>query len=467
MRQKISISPITRISGLMKIEIEIENHKVVDAKSSGLLYRGFEKILIERDPLDAVYFTERICGICSTAHSYVSTLALEDALKVNVDSNDIMLRGIIHGFEFIQNHIRHFYLYTIPDFVVTPDVQPVYSASNHDLRLPYYLNKEISDDYIEAVKMSMLAHQALAILGGKAPHNHGIFVGGVTEKLDSDSFIKLKYLTDKIKAFIENKMVKDADIISRYYSDYFSIGKGYGNLMSYGVYNNFNDKDIFYLNPQVLINGIRMPFNESYISESIYSSWYSGKEEEQYDYHGPDPTDLNKKNAYSFIKSPRYNKNAVEVGPLARMILSGEYPYRLSTMDRTLARVYEAKKIINIIEGLLARVKFNDLKDKNYSIFDNADGKGLMDTTRGSLAHFISIKDKKIQHYNIITPSTWNCSPKDENGIYGVIEKALIDTPVENLNEPVEIGRVVRSFDPCISCAVHTMSTNGSFHMIV
>lgn len=458
MSRTITINPITRISGFMEIEVKLENNKVVDAKSSGLLFRGFEKMLIGRAPFDAIYFTERICGICSTAHSVTSTLALEAALSVHPNENDKMLRDIIHGWEFIQNHLRHFYLYTLPDFVVTPDIEPVSSAGSYDLRLPEALNKKISEHYLEAIKFSRLAHQGLAVLGGKAPHNHGVFVGGVTEGLDASRLIQLKYLVSETKAFITNKMLEDVNIIADYYKDYFKIGRGYGNLMSYGVFHTYKEKEVSYVNPAVLLKDQVKPFDERKITENIYNSWYKGEVIQDNLFEEFTEDDMDKAQAYSFVKAPRYEGNAMEVGPLARMILSGNYANKISMMDRTIARVLEAKKVIEIIEGLLERASFQPAAQRQYEIPDSSRGGGLMDTTRGSLAHWVSIENKVIDHYNIITPSSWNCSPTDSRGIRGVIEQALIGTEIQNPEQPVEIGRIVRSFDPCISCATHIVS---------
>ncbi len=127
-----------------------------------------------RPPLDAIYFTERICGICSTAHSMASTLALEDILNISPNENDKMIRDFMHGCEFIQNHLRHFYLYTLLDFVNRPEIQPLYGITHDDYRLPQKFNLELSKYYIESVEYSRLGHEMLAVLGGKAPHNHGI-----------------------------------------------------------------------------------------------------------------------------------------------------------------------------------------------------------------------------------------------------------------------------------------------------
>jgi Ni,Fe-hydrogenase I large subunit len=442
----------------MEIQVNIENNKVAEAKSSGLLFRGFEKMLIGRSPFDAIYFTERICGICSTAHSMASALALENALKIYPDKNDRMLRDIIHGWEFIQNHLRHFYLYTIPDFVVTPEIQPVYSRGNYDLRLPEALNKKIAKDYMEAINLSRLSHQGLAILGGKAPHNHGIFVGGVTESMDADKFTQMKSLVSKIKEFIINNMLEDVYIIADYYKDYFNIGRGCGNLMTYGIYDTYKEEELSYVKPAVLINGVLAPFEASKITEGIYNSWYDGPTAETDLFKEETEPNIDKQQGYSWVKSPRYEGYSMEVGPLARMILSGEYPNRVSTMDRTIARVLETKKIIEIIDRLLNGISFEKVNQGIYELPDSARGAGLIDTTRGSLGHWISIENKKINHYNIITPSAWNCSPTSADGIKGVIEQALDGTEIQNPAEPVEIGRIVRSYDPCISCATHVRS---------
>lgn len=458
MSQTININPLTRISGFLEIEVNIENNKITDAKSSGLLFRGFEKMLTGRSPFDAIYLTERICGICSTAHSVTSALALENALQIHPNENDKMLRDIIHGWEFIQNHIRHFYLYTLPDFIVTPEIQPVYSGENQDLRLPEHLNKKISEDYLQAIKYSRLAHQGLAVMGGKAPHNHGVFVGGVTESMDAKRYVQLKGLISDIRSFINNRMIEDVYIIAEYYKDYFTMGKGSGNIMSYGLYDTYKENNLNYVKPGLSINGKIYPLDASKITESIYNSWYEGETVQRNPFYVNTEPNMNKQKAYSFVKAPRYEGNSMEVGPLARMILSGNYENRISMMDRTIARVLEVKKVIEIMADLLERVNFQNTEQKNYEIPDAARGVGMTDTTRGALGHWLSIDNHKIGNYNIITPSVWNCSPADSKGVKGVIEQALIGTEIQNPRNPVEIGRIVRSYDPCISCATHVTS---------
>lgn len=135
MAERILINPLTRISGFMQVEATVENDVVTNAVNSGLLFRGFGQILLGRSPFDAVYFTERICGICSAAHAMASSLALESALGIVSSEQERTLRDIVHGCEFLQNHIRHFYQYTIPDYVRLPDKFPLFDTVGNDFRL--------------------------------------------------------------------------------------------------------------------------------------------------------------------------------------------------------------------------------------------------------------------------------------------------------------------------------------------
>lgn len=447
MAKKVVINPVTRISGFMEIEAYIENNMVVEAKTEGLLFRGFEKILAGRNPFDAVYFTQRICGICSTAHSMASTLALEAAMGILPTEQGRYLRDIIHGCEFLQNHIRHFYQYTLPDFVKLPEAYSLFAAGHRDFRLPQDKNDALAKHYFESLDMSRLAHEMLAVLGGKAPHNHGVFIGGITTQATTDKIIKIKSILAQISRFIIDKMIPDAYTIADYYRDYFHNGGSHRNLLSYGCFHNYKALGTLYVNPLVSLKGRIQPFNPAEISEDLEYSWYSPSAE----------PDMNKSQAYSWVKAARYKDTPFEVGPLARQWLSGRYKHGISTMDRIMARVLEARDITQLMDKLLQNLVPNIVLQKEYTTPEAAEGAGLIDTTRGALGHWLKISNSLIASYQVITPSGWNLSTRSSN-LKGTAEQALIGTPINDANDPVELGRIVRSFDPCISCATHVYS---------
>lgn len=454
----ITINPITRISGFLEIRIELEQNTVKNAWSSGILFRGFEKMLRGRPPLDAVYFTERICGICSTAHATASTLALENILGIRSQENDQMLRDYIHASEFLQNHIRHFYQYTLPDYVQAPGLLERPQGMAGDYRIPESVSLELAAHYTDSIRYSRLAHEMLAVLGGKAPHNHGITAGGITCFPGPDKLIKLQSILQMIKEFVENIMIPDVETIASYYPDYFNNGRGYGNLMTYGIFNTYTEPELFYVNPKVMIGGGTEDLNPDYITENIHYAWYQASKEVQKPTEPTVEEDIYKEEAYSFIKAPRYEGFPIEVGPLARMYLSGEYNRGISTMDRTIARVLEVRKVIGIMEGLLERIEPKQTVIEHYVFANEARGQGLIDTTRGALGHWVAVNNQEITNYEIITPSVWNLSTEDPSGLKGTIEYALIGTEVKDSANPVEIGRIVRSYDPCVSCATHIFS---------
>ncbi|HWT77046.1 MAG TPA: nickel-dependent hydrogenase large subunit [Mobilitalea sp.] len=453
MTQRITIDPITRISGFLEISAELDQNTIVDAQAKGLLFRGFETMLKGRQPLDAVFFTERICGICSAAHSFASTLALEDALHVYTSNNDKYLREIIHGFEFVQNHLRHFYLMLMPCFVKITSPPIVNVEQYSDFRIPEEGTARLQEHYRQGIEFSMLAHEGQAVLGAKAPHHHGIFPGGVVSDLTAYKIVKVRSYIRQLLTFVSTVMREDTEVIAYYYPDYYEMGISYPNFLSYGVFDNA-EESIHYVGPGVLMNGELQEFSPDNITKQVNYAWFNSSNE-------ADEVNPEKKDAYTFIKAPRYANNPMEVGPLARMLISGNYQGGHSCMDRIYARMLETEKILNIMNNLTDLLELLPNGQRRLSIPDISQGAGLVDTTRGSLGHWISIGNKVIDHYSIITPSNWNLSPKDADGNPGVIEKALIGTVIADINSPVEIGRIVRSFDPCVSCATHLIGRNG------
>lgn len=461
MSDKIRISPVTRINGFWNLEVQVEGGQITDAWSSGIFFRGFEEILRGRDPRDAAYLTERICGICSTAHAVASSRAVEDALKIRIPRNAVLLRNLNFGADLLQNHIRHFYLLTILDFVKGPDRPPFVPRYEGDYRLSEAETGRLMENYGQHFDMARLTHEMVTVFGGKVPHQHGIIPGGVTTPPTVDRIQKYLGMLDLVETFIDNKMIPDAELLARRYEDYYQIGRGYENLLAYGTFQIPDRPDKFVMPFGVYADGQIKEFDSSKILEHVHRSWFiqDGAKNPAKGESVPDP---DKEDAYSWVKAPRYDGKPFETGPIAHLWMKGDYRRGISAMDRIMARVMEAKMVAGLARKWLQELEIGRPVYQTYDFPDEeVEGVGYTGAMRGALGHWVRFKGKKIRHYQIITPSAWVCCPRDSQGMRGPVEEALVGTPVADVRNPIEIGRVARSYDPCLACAVHLAEVNG------
>ncbi|MEZ4598280.1 MAG: nickel-dependent hydrogenase large subunit [Syntrophotaleaceae bacterium] len=473
------IDPVTRIEGHLKVAVEIDTvngvQQVTDARCTGTLFRGFEQILAGRDPRDAPYLTERICGVCPVSHGLAATMALEDAAAVAVPANARILRNLVLGANFLQSHILHFYLLAALDYVNAPPGAPWSPAWNIDLMRSGNLQR-ISSNLPAAITMRRKAHEMGAIFGGKMPHPSAFQAGGMTAKPTSSTIGAFTNYLDELAQFIDRVYIPDVQLLQSVYDEYSDIGKGHGHLMAYGVFD-LDDR----ANPNRLLrrgvvndsapNSVQT-LSTSNIREQVSFSWYANSTDDRHPAGGStvavDPSA--KPDAYSWLKAPRYDGKPMECGPLARMWVNGDYWAGVSVMDRHMARALEAQKIADAMFDWLDQLVVGNPVYNSYSSGFSQTGEGLTEAPRGALGHWVSTAASStrsptggpaIGHYQIITPTCWNASPMDGNSMRGPIEEALVGTPVQDASQPVEVLRVIHSFDPCMSCAVHVMRPDG------
>ncbi|WP_069998688.1 nickel-dependent hydrogenase large subunit [Cellulosilyticum sp. I15G10I2] len=458
-RTEIKIDPISRVSGLLEISVEIENNVVVDARSSGMQFRGFEDMFRGRPPLDMPYLTARTCGICSTHHTLASTLALEAALGVTPSVNGIIVRELANGFELLQNHIRHMYQFVLPDYVNLEGVNPLQKTSpaTSDFRLPREVNTRLAANYYASLPFSRKAHTAIAVLAGKAPHPHGIFVGGTTTNISIMQYNDVRSILNEISVFVDEVLIPNMFTIADYYNDYYQLGDSYKNFLSERLFAEDNFP-ITYTLGGVLIDDELEPLDTANILESLRYTWLDAPNDIIPPGNDAFTPNADKPDAYSWVTAPRYRGYAMEVGPLARMYISGIYTRGTSAMDRNIARALETQKICEVMKGLLEILRLEPAMQRRWEIPQTASGMSIVAAARGTLMHFVEIEDALIKSYKLIPPSNWNMSPKDNNNIRGAAEEALMGTPIADPLNPVEIGRIVRSFDPCLNCAAHVTS---------
>lgn len=574
--QKIVVDPITRIEGHLRMQAVMDdNNVIVDAMSTGTMWRGLEVILKGRDPRDAWAFVERICGVCTGIHALSAVRAVEDALGIKIPKNANIIRNLMNATLYCQDHLTHFYQLHGLDWIdvvsalnadpkKTSEIQV--AISNHALSSPAYF-KEIQDrlkkfvasgqlgifanaywgnpayklppevnllgvtHYLESLDYQRQIVKVHTILGGKNPHPNYL-VGGVPCPINMNDTgaqgtmvnqIWVNYIRDIAKdtiKFIEEVYYPDLMAMAPFYKDWFKIGGGLSNqnLLCYGDFpryaNDLSEKSLLMPNGAIIdgkldeIHPVDLK-DPNQIKEFVDHSWYQYPQPDAglHPWDGiTDPkfelgagtegtkTDikwLGAESRYSWIKAPRWNGHSMETGPLARMVVA--YAKKMpeqtelvnealskagvpiqamfSTLGRTLARCLEARmmarEMLRCIDELEANIKAGDEVAANMEKWEpstwplECKGVGPAEAPRGALGHWCVIKDGVIANWQAVVPSTWNASPRDPKGQLGAYEAALLGTPVAVANQPLEILRTIHSFDPCLACATHVLSTEG------
>ncbi len=372
--------------------------------------------------------------------------------------------------------------------------------------------------YLEALEWQKDVIKIHAILGSKNPHPQTFLVGGMAMPVDPDSqnainadkIALIAKLLKKARLFVEQVYIPDLLAVASFYKDWAAIGGGVGNYLSYGDFatDNSGSTDNLYF-PRGIIMGkdlsTLLPMDETKITEYVTHSWYkysAGDDkglhpyqgETDHSYTGPKPPYdfLDTDGKYSWVKSPRYDDQPMEVGPLARCLVAyvggnqdvkqavdfvlgklGVGPEALfSTLGRTAARGIDclvmAQKSELWLQQLADNMGRRILEVHNGEKWEpstwpkEAQGFGFHEAPRGALGHWIRIENGKIANYQAVVPSTWNAGPRDPAGQMGPYESALIGTPVADEKMPLEILRTVHSFDPCLACAVHLLDGKGT-----
>jgi hydrogenase large subunit len=430
----------------------------VDAKATGTLFRGFESILANRDPRDAQHITQRICGVCPVSHGMAAVMTLDRAARVTPPNNGRIMRNLVLGANYVQSHILHFYHLAAQDFIDGPNMAPWQPSWAVDKRIDPATTQVLVDHYVEALEMRRKAHEMGALFGGRLPHPPTFIPGGITTTPRAERKAQFLAYLDELIPFIQNVYLPDVEALGTIYSDYLEIGRGCGNLLAFGVFDldaAGNTKLLSrgrVVNGSVSVQGVDL----AAITEQVTHSWYADSTNNLNPAAGATSPVYPKSGAYSWLKSPRYRNAPYEVGPLARMWVNGDYRNGISVMDRHKARALECLKVAQAMRGWVNQLS-GTTACTTWSAPVSATAVGLTEAPRGALGHWMSIANRKISKYQVITPTCWNASPMDTAGVRGPMEQALIGTPVQDPDQPVEVVRVIHSFDPCLSCAVHVM----------
>ncbi len=384
MTTRITVDPVTRIEGHLRIDVEVDDGKVTKAWSSGQMWRGIEKILVGRDPREAWLFTQRFCGVCTTVHAITSVRTVENALGLEVPVNAQLVRNIIQTAHAIQDHIVHFYHLSAVDWVDVVSAlkaDPVATAKlaeslsdwhlngphemkavqerlktfvdsgqlgpfasgywgHPEMKLPPEVNLLAVAHYLQALEVQNFANKIVAILGGKTPHIQNLAVGGIANSinLDSQSVLNMERLMmikgwiDKLDHFVKSVYMTDVPAIGAFYLDWTGYGAGVTNYLSVPDCPQNSRGTVFDLPGGYIDGGDLSTFRpitshtDAYfrdgVAESSKHAWYEG-DKALHPYDGetePQYTDFQDDGQYSWVKAPTFYGKRVQVGPLSNVL---------------------------------------------------------------------------------------------------------------------------------------------------
>jgi uptake hydrogenase large subunit len=496
---KIIRTPLNRVEGDLEIKVHLEDGRISEAWSVGVMFRGIETMLKDRGPLDGLVITPRICGICSTAHLTAAAKALDAISGAEVPSNAVVVRNLALMAEHLQSDMRHGFLMYTTDFA-NPAYRQLTLYDEAVKRYEPFKGKTV----IDVIKQTKEILETVAIFGGQWPHSSYMVPGGIASNPNMNDIMQCKYLIDKFASWYEKRILgcslgrwqeiqtvtdldawldekpshRDSEL--GFYIQYAreigldDIGKGHGNFISFGQLDvpensrvRSRTKNSQLLIPAGFAQNTRIEtFDQDKITEHVEYSWYRDDDGSKHPFEAEtDPYATGEESKkYSWTKAPRYNGMPAETGPLAEMIIS-QHPLFTDMVNTLGANAYVRElarlaRPVELIPAMRQWIMELDPREKYYAPsqkFTDGQGFGLTQASRGALGHWVSIADNKIERYQIITPTSWNGSPRDAHSVRGPWEEALIYTPVKDPENPVEIGHVIRSFDPCLVCAVHAV----------
>jgi hydrogenase large subunit len=474
------LGPFNRVEGDLNITLDFADGKVSAARVTAPLFRGFERILLGREPLDALAIVPRICGICSVSQSVAAANALSALYGITPPPNGLHVRNLIHAVENVADHLSHFYLFFMPDFA-RADYQSQPWHTDTFARFQAQRGTAVAP-MLEARAILM---RFMGSLAGHWPHTLCLQPGGVTKVVSAAERVRLQQWLRSFRRYLEQHTfglpleaiaALDSPAALTHYREQAPkadfacflhiadslqlqrLGRSYDRFIAAAAY---AGPDGSWSPAGVWQAGSSQPLALDDISEDNHSSWLAGD--------GPstplhtDTVPLPDKAAgYSWSKAPRLAGAAAETGALARGLLRGETLLEQlvqqaggNVLSRVVARLTEVARIVPLMEQWLVALQLEQaFQLPAPAMPQQGQAIGLTEAARGMLGHWVALDAGRISRYQIIAPTTWNFSPRDSQGQPGPLEKALEGVDASD-PQALQVQHIVRSFDPCQVCTTH------------
>jgi hydrogenase large subunit len=495
---EIEIDPTTRIEGHHSTTLTVRDGEVTRAESEMNMFRGIESIVLGRPPADAPQVTQMVCGVCFTCHRQASILAVEDAARQagvfdEVPSQGRLLRDIMEAMFLLWNHTIH--LFTLAG----PDYSDAVAETGYDR-----LDPVDGEGYQAALQRQRELLQAFSAFGGRAPHPLTYAPGGVTADPDPETVEDVRETietfrewlgpTDELSAVLET--ARDRGTVPDHAPGLYDLcsvlvgaeeagaadfGVGPGRFYANGLFYGTGDRSLV-LPCGIYADGeLTRPDRAELvagITEDVSHAWYTDDSGGPAATAPPPEPDPEKEAAYSWGKAPRYEGKSMETGPLARLIAAERDPADLratlgggtcqsSTFNRLAARVQELLVTTDLLESWLDAVDLTKPTTAEWTDDFSGSGVGFWGASRGALSHWVDIADGEVTRYQILTPTTWNLGPRDDDDQPSIFEEAAEGIAVEDVGDPLDVMRTIRSFDPCLGCGVHVQGPEHSFETTI
>ena len=478
---RIVVGPFNRVEGDLEVALEVEGGAVRSAQVTSPLYRGFEQILLGKAPLDALAIVPRVCGICSVAQSAAAARALAAASGVRMPENGRLATDLVRATENLADHLTHFYIFFMPDFARAAYVRrrwhPAVEARFQATR---------GTAAAEALSARAELLELMGLLAGKWPHTLALQPGGTSRPVQRQEKIQLRLALRAFRTFLERTLfgapleeVAALDGVvaleawraarPAYASDFAAFleaaadlgldrfGRASDVFLSSGAY---GPEEAPWLARGVFDGALR-PFDEAEIREDVSHAWLQD-DVPRHPAQGATRPVPDKAGAYTWCKAPRLAGQVVEVGALARQVVDGHPLARDlvargggNVLSRVVGRLLELARVVPAMEGWVDALAPGEPFCVTRELPEDAAGVGLVEAARGTLGHWLVVRGGEIHGYQIVSPTTWNFSPRDAEGRPGPLEQALVDLPADGEEAAVLVQHVVRSFDPCMVCTVH------------
>ncbi len=479
------LGPFNRVEGDLEVRIEVEDGYIHKAWVNSPLFRGFEQILHGKPPQDALVYTPRICGICSVSQSIAAAQAIAACQGIQTNPNGELASNLILATENLADHLTHFYLFFMPDFA-----RDHYKKSEWFEKIHSRFKAQTGSAMPEVLKARAELLHITGLLAGKWPHSLAIQPGGTTRAVETQEKIRLSMHIAAFRHFLQTTLFHDqleniaaittADELLEWASHHansdFALfielaqqleleqtGRASDNFMSYGAYQN-NNNFLFARGISLQTNNHEiLELDPDAIREDSSYSYLDMQSDPKHPYQGSTIASTENTDGYTWCKAPRLDGKVMEVGAIARQIIN-QHPliqYLVAQQggnvySRIVSRLLELALVVPAMENWTQQLQPKMAFCENGSIPDEAQGAGMIEAARGSLGHWLRIKNGHILNYQIIAPTTWNFSPRDSLENPGALELALQGTYIgDDKKASLQIQHIIRSFDPCMVCTVH------------